>query len=187
VASLSDPELAQGIAANDSDAIQTFVNRFQERIAAIACRRGVPASDCQDVAQEVLAYAIRQIAEGRFRGDATLATWLYTIVNGKIADFRRKRTFAGVSLDQHPDLQHPALVRTVRNDDVLIVQQALSRLSPEDQLVLWLHEVERYTLAEIGRMMSLRKSAVFDRLGRARTRFREAVAGNSPANRRLKE
>lgn len=44
------------------------------------------------MAQEVLADAIRQIQAGDFRERAALSTWLHTIMNGKVADYWRKRT-----------------------------------------------------------------------------------------------
>src|SRR2546430_705467 len=87
----SDRDLAAAIQAGDEDAAHRFDQRFRRRIEAIAWKRGVPQDDCCDVAQEVLSDSVRQLREGRFRGAASLSTWLYPIINGKLADYWRAR------------------------------------------------------------------------------------------------
>jgi RNA polymerase sigma-70 factor (ECF subfamily) len=186
---LSDGELVRRIEAGGEDAARIFVDRFRSRIGAILRRRKVPVDDRDDVAQQILADALRQIGEGRFRGDSRLETWLYTIVNGKAADYWRRRGPRTVSL-QTVAADDPAFVTTSLDaDQVLAVQQALSRLTADDQVLLLLHDAERYTLEEIGRMIGLRKSAVSKRLERAREHFRGAIerGGNSAISGRLKE
>jgi RNA polymerase sigma factor (sigma-70 family) len=118
-----------------------------------------------------------------------LITWLYQIIHGKTADYWRKQDPRTVSLET---LAHdnPAFVtRAIDRDETVAVQQALSCLAPEEQILLLLHDSERHTLVEIGHMVGLRKSAVAERLARAREHFRCALrdGGKFSSPKRLKE
>src|SRR4051812_26567524 len=172
-----DLELVEAMQAGHEGALSDFDRRFRSKIEAFARRRGVVRHDCVDVAQDVLAEAMRQIGEGKFRGASALSTWLHPMMNGKVADYFRKRSRrAAASLEDVPESSGPLMV-VGDSDTVLAVREALSRLQAEDRLLLILHEQQGYTLQEIGPLLGLRKSAVAERLIRARERFRLALAG----------
>jgi RNA polymerase sigma-70 factor (ECF subfamily) len=184
----SDEELVAAIRTGDNDAAVRFERRFSERIQALARKQQVPADDCGDIVQNVLADALRQIRQGTFRGAAALSTWLYPIINGKLADYwRTKRGPPTTSLETLRDRDHQVVASNPT--DVLAVQQALVRLPSEEHLLLWMHEAEGYTLEEIGPLIGLRKSAVAERLARARQHFRSAIrdGGKNPGPQRLRE
>jgi RNA polymerase sigma-70 factor (ECF subfamily) len=175
-----DEQIAAGIRRGDRDAEREFCERFQPRVAAIARRRRVLVHECADVTQEVLIDAIRQIRSGKFRGDASFATWLRPIIAGKIADyFRRIPRGLQVSLEAIADQELVSATR-FSQEDVFWVRQALERLSVEDQFILRLHEYQQLTLEEIGRLIGLKKSAVADRVKAARNNFRVALRGGNP-------
>ena len=105
-----------------------------------------------------------------------MSTWVHHIMNGKVADYWRKQGKAQMLRLEDLAEDHDSLIVTSNPDAVVAVQQALGCLSTDDQLLLRLHEQEQYTLAEICPIFRLRKSAVAERLARARTRFRQALA-----------
>lgn len=184
-----DEELAHAIAGGDEAAASRFDQMFRAKVEAFARKRNVPTPDCPDVTQEVLADALRQLRLGKFRGEASLATWLHPIIKGGIANyFRKRRGPEIVSLQDLAD-DHPSLVTTGNNPAVLGVRQALSRLSTGDQFLLLLYHQRGLTLEEVGSMVGLRKSAVAERLKAARERFRTALrdGGRNPDSRRLKD
>jgi RNA polymerase sigma factor (sigma-70 family) len=184
-----DEELARAVTGGDEAAASCFDQMFRARIEAFARKRNVPTSDCADVAQEVLADALRQLRQSKFRGEASLATWLHPIIKGGIANyFRKRRGPEAVSLQDLPD-DHRSLVVPGNTPAVLVVRQALSRLSTADQFLLLLYYQQGRTLEEIGPMVGLRKSAVAEHLKAARERFRTVLrdGGRSPESRRLKE
>ncbi|MDB5388760.1 MAG: polymerase sigma factor SigM [Planctomycetaceae bacterium] len=173
----ADDQLVAAIVEDRNDAIREFEQLFGPRIQAFARKRRIPSNDRDDVVQDVLADALRQIQRGRFRGEAALSTWVHQIMNGKVADYWRKQGKATVLQLQDLAENHDSLVTTNNPDVVAAVQQALGRLSTDDQLLLRLHEQEQYTLAEMCPILRVRKSAVAERLARARKRFRQAFAG----------
>jgi RNA polymerase sigma factor (sigma-70 family) len=185
-----DEALARAIASGDELAASRFDQTFRARIEAIARKRKVPGSDCADVAQDVLADALRQLRQGKFRGEASLATWLHPILHGGIANyFRRRHGPKTVSLDDLADVDNRSLVATGDRHAVLAVQQALSQLSPADQFLLVLYYQQGWTLEEIGPMVGLRKSAVAEHVKAACERFRVALrnGGKNPDSPRLKD
>ncbi|HLG56872.1 MAG TPA: sigma-70 family RNA polymerase sigma factor [Vicinamibacterales bacterium] len=184
-----DDDLVARIRAGDEDAASLFDERFRARIERIARHRGVPSADCPDIAQLVLTDAIRQIQGGLFRGAASLTTWLYPIISGKIADYRRRQPRAELVPLESLASDNAALLTKPSSDDVVWVRQALARLSAEEQLLLFLHDRQRHTLQEIGRLLRLKKSAVGERLAHAREHFRQALrdGGNPPPSKRLKD
>lgn len=182
-------DLVGAIQAGDESAAADFVQRFRPRIETIARKRKVRADDLPDVVQEVLADAIRQIQQGRFRRDAALSTWLYTIIQGKIANYWRDKCGPEVvSLDSVGHYER-SLISHDSRERVLWVQEALGRLASTDRFLLILYEQQQYTLEEIGRMIGLRKSAVAARLERAREQFRIAIrdGGKTGGPKRLKK
>ena len=185
-----ESRLVEAIRSGDQVAASTFCDRFTSRVALMIRGRRIPTADCDALVQDILATALHQLGRGQFKGDARLGTWLHSIVLGKVADYwRASRTDKRlVSLDAVPT---ESLRRTFdfRPEDSLAVQEALHRLSPEDRLVLWLRDAEGATLEEIGRRIGRKKSAVAERVSRARELFRiefDRGAGKSSTNRRLK-
>jgi RNA polymerase sigma-70 factor (ECF subfamily) len=186
-----DRELVLRISSGDTAAEEAFHYRFNAKILVFAARRRVPAQDCEDIAQEVLLSAVTQIRAGRFRGESTLATWVHQIMKGKVADFfRRRRSAQLVPLSEVAEESHAALIARRTDESVAAVNQALSRLSAEDQMLLLLHEQRRYTLEEIGRAWRLGKSTIAERLAGARERFKRVLlegGGKPTESTRLKD
>ncbi len=166
-----------------------FDSRFRPRIEALARRRGVPSHDCQDVAQEVLSTALRQLQDGKFRVESALATWLHPIMHAGVANYFRKRgRVEAVPLeDLTPDDR--AFIVAGNVHAAAEVNEALARLSTEDRLLLTLYHQHGWTLEEIGPLLGLRKSAVAERIKAAEERFRIALrdGGRTPDPNRLKD
>jgi RNA polymerase sigma-70 factor (ECF subfamily) len=185
----SDDELVALLREGDEEAAAEFDGRFRARVEAIASRRGLAPADAEDAAQEAIVDALRQIGEGRFRSQSSLSTWIYVIAGGKVADHWRRRS-GETAVRPRPSAGWLAGEgRESSAETAAIVQQALDRLPPEEQLVLLLHDREGHTLAEIGRLLGLKKSAVWERLRRARSRFADEVrgSGRTPQRGRLRQ
>src|SRR2546422_10595324 len=84
-----DLELAAGVASGDVSATEAFVEYFKPRLMTVARKRKVLWQDCEEVAQTALVTAIDELRRNLFLGEAKLASWLYRIVEGKIADYHR--------------------------------------------------------------------------------------------------
>lgn len=168
-------DLVDRIEAGDPTAEAAFHDHFRGRIHTFAARRGVPREDCQDIAQEVIVGALVQLRAGKFDRRSSLGTWMHRIMARRVADFFRARGRARLVPLAELTEDHDALVRIRDDEQVVEVREALGRLSTEDQLLLVLHEQQRYTLKELAKAWGLSTAAVGARLTKARQRFRQTI------------
>jgi RNA polymerase sigma-70 factor, ECF subfamily len=123
-----------------------------------------------DVLQEAYARAFRSLP--RFRGGASLGTWLYRIVyNACLDDLRRAGGRREVSLDEWRD-------RTARADGVeerLDLEAALAALPVDLRAVVLLVDAEELSYNEAAEVLSIPAGTVASRLSRARGALRIAL------------
>lgn len=79
-----DQELVRRILAGDPAAIEYFYHKYRPRFMLIASRLGVPHQDTEDVAQNTLVDALRQLPH--FRWDSSLGRWLDRILRGNVVN-----------------------------------------------------------------------------------------------------
>jgi RNA polymerase sigma-70 factor, ECF subfamily len=143
----------------------------------------------QDVVQETVARALA--SAHTFRGEATARTWLHRIAHNIVIDRSRS------SRHEVPSADVDALWRddgyTV--DTAMIVERAADRAELEDALArlpapqrtaVVLHDVERWTVAEIAGAVGIGLPAAKQRLRRGRMALVTALDAG-PARRRLME
>lgn len=170
-------EFVRRIVSGEQEAEESFASRYRPRFERIARWRRVPEQDCQDVAQDALLNAIRQMKRGGFRAEAGLGTWLERIILGAIADYYRVRrrspplqlTEDGeqVPLDSLPALAGEAIEYRV------MVREVLLGLPSESKMILLLKHVEGCTLKEIAGMLGITIGQASGKLYAARQQFRE--------------
>ena len=81
----SDRALVAKMGAGDQRAFDEFFHSCAPRLAAFAARRsGLDAASVEDVVQNTLVKAIRNL--GSYRGEAALFTWLTEICRHELAD-----------------------------------------------------------------------------------------------------
>lgn len=85
----ADRQLLDAVREKDPAAWQQLVDRYHGRLLAFARRHGPRASDAEDVVQETLISFLTSL-DG-FRGDASLETYLFTILRRRLIDVRRSK------------------------------------------------------------------------------------------------
>src|SRR5207302_1111237 len=84
-----DRELVEQFARGDSRAFDTIVQRYEQRVFAIALRMTGNHEDARDAMQDVFVSALRALRS--FRGDAQLSTWIHRVAVNASLDVLRKR------------------------------------------------------------------------------------------------
>ena len=145
--------------------------------------RLVPAHAAEDVFQDVLMTAFERLHE--WRGPAPVGAWLRAIAVNRALSYLRSpwhRLRDWARGDADPAEEHaPWLAESMSDDPAARVDllRLLQHLSPSTRAVLWLHEVEGYSHAEIaaatGRSPSYSKSIV----ARARRELRSLAAART--------
>src|SRR6185436_7430146 len=82
----------------DEQAWFRFVELYRPAILRLASRRGLQATDCEDLAQNVLlsvAGAIERWEADPARGK--FGTWLYAVAHRRVIDALRRRSVAAIS------------------------------------------------------------------------------------------
>jgi len=90
--------LLSQIRQGDSDAWTQLVERYQGRLAAFARARIPQAADAEDIVQDTFVAFLKGV--DKFRGEAGLETYLFTILRHKIADCYRARWTRDICLLQ---------------------------------------------------------------------------------------
>ncbi|MCP9463955.1 MAG: sigma-70 family RNA polymerase sigma factor [Nitrospira sp.] len=152
----------------------------------------------KDLVQETFLNAYRGFK--RFRGDARISTWLYTIASRACLRMRRRRKGEPdheLSLEEFVptndgELRLQIPVEDLSPEQVLhnkqlrqALNEAIDRLPPKYKMVLVLRDMEGLSAKEVGTIMGLQERAVKSRLHRARLFVRrelsrQGLAGRSP-------
>jgi RNA polymerase sigma-70 factor, ECF subfamily len=113
-----------------------------------------------------------------WRPGSDLRAWLFTIMHNVFVNQRRRKR---VELEQSMDeLPEPASRATQTDGFELVdLERALARLSPEHREVLALVAVERMKYDEVSRALGIPLGTVMSRLSRAREHLRRDLAGEA--------
>ena len=183
------PRLPQSAGAFDTlyKAHVDLVYRYAHRLCG-------EAELAKDLVQETFLNAYRGLT--RFRGDAKVSTWLYTIASRACLRMRRKRKGAPeyeLSLEEFIPtsegefrLQIPVEGLTpeqaLENKELRdALEQAINKLPKKYRMALVLRDMEGLSAGETGAVMGLSERAVKSRLHRARLFVRRELSARGMA------
>lgn len=166
----TDEELLAAHRAGDGEAFGLIAGRHADGMWGVALRTLRHHEDAADAVQEAFIAAMR--GAGRFRGDASVRTWLYRIViNTCIDRIRQERRLpATVPLlghDQPLERPDPAAELATR----MAVGDALEALPIEQRVTVVLVDVQGWSIAETAEIMDVPIGTVKSRCARARLRL----------------
>ena len=180
---LSDVDLVSKARDGDGRALDVLVERHAPRVNRIAAQLMGDLEEARDAAQESLVKLCTRLRQ--FRGEAQFATWLHRLVVNTCRDRlarQRIRQTEQLSLEDEPageesDPSRAALLADKRRE----LAAALSRLTPNQRLVVVLRDVFGMTYEEISRAASMpvgtAKCYVHRARARLRVRLEEAASG----------
>jgi RNA polymerase sigma-70 factor (ECF subfamily) len=181
--------------AGDERAFAAIVARYEARVAATAIGMLGPGDEAEDVGQETFIRLYRSL--DRFRGDASLATYLTRIaMNLSLTALRRRRSWfarfvpAGTGRGMHGSVEHRpgpgveampagasgnALESLLREERRERVRAALEGLKPEHRAVVVLRWIEGLSTREAADALGVPEGTVMSRLSRAMDRLGTAL------------
>lgn len=172
----SDRALIERARSGDEAAFRGLVERYESRVAATVIGMLGPGADAEDVGQETFIRLYRSL--DRFRGDASLATYLTRIaINLSLTALRKRkrlrerflsrdapgRVVTEDARDAREDLERAAVRRRVR--------EAVDRLAPDHRSVVVLRMIDGYSTRETARILGVPPGTVMSRLARALERL----------------
>ena len=181
-----DAQVVAKARGGDQDAFRVLVERHSRSIYRLAYRMTGRPEDAEDVVQETLVRAYRQL--GRFEARSNFATWLYRIGFNCAIDYMRARP-QRESAETDEKLEQMAKASTGPSIDDLVfageigerVQEALGDLSPQERAAFLMRHYHGCSIEEICSTLDLKSNAAKHSIFRAVTKNAvcvEAAHGN---------
>jgi RNA polymerase sigma-70 factor (ECF subfamily) len=182
-----DDQLVEEALGGNALSFQLLVERYQDRIFALARHYTKSAVEIEDIAQDTFLKAYRRLET--FQRQSSFSTWLYRIAVNTALDFLKRSGRSPVQAVEDPELT-AAPVRaqagsgvTIASPDVNLRREELARITqrvlaelPEIfRTVLVLREFEDMPYQEMAEVLGISIGTVESRLFRARARFKEAL------------
>jgi RNA polymerase sigma factor (sigma-70 family) len=171
------PETLVRARAGAVDAQEAIYRAFQRPVRTLA-RRLVPGvAVAEDLAQDVFVEVLTKLDQ--YDGRGSFAGWVRTITVNKClmqlrSPWQRARRWLDSAIEDGGD-QWQERGRPPVTSDAVDLERALARLGDTARAVVWLHDVEGYTHAEIGRLLGGTASFSKSQLARAHARLRELL------------
>lgn len=193
-----DAGLIHRFKAGDESAFVEIVTRYRTKMLHVAMGLLRNRADAEEISQDTFIRAHRGLA--RFRGDASLASWLYLITlnlsrNRYWYHFRRRRhvsqsldatfgesnqaTIAEIIASEAPSPAHEA----VTGEFSAIVAGCMDELPASQREILILRNVQQHSYGKIGRMLGIQIGTVKSRIARARTNLRLLLCKSYPESK----
>jgi RNA polymerase sigma-70 factor (ECF subfamily) len=160
------------------------IYRLLERPVRTLARRLVARTVvAEDLAQDVFVELLTSLSQ--YDGRGSFAGWVRTITVRKCLMYLRSPWRRGLQWIESVASERsggPDAAGTPPIGDALDLERALARLGDTARVVVWLHDVEGYTHAEIGMLLGGTASLSKSQLTRAHTRLRELLANDGVKN-----
>ncbi len=190
-AALDDNALVALVRNGQREAFRHIMQRCNQRLFRIARSVVGEDSEAEDVLQESYMRAYNKL--DTFRGDATLLTWLTSIVlNEARGRLRKRHTMVGLEqIDAAPDDSHQVIqfpskfgnedpaVSAARAQIRHLLEHAIDALPEAFRTVYVMREIEECTVEETASQLAIKPETVKTRLHRARRLLRASPAGNA--------
>src|SRR5947208_6193085 len=166
----------------DVNAFASIFEQHKGKIYSVCLRMTNNAAEAEDLTQDAFIQVFRKIAT--FRGDSSLATWLYRIAVNTVLMYFRKKEVRPVSLDD-PQTLGPKGSRYeygVRDDclagclDRITLARAITQLPDGYRTVYLLPEVQGYKNQEIAGLLECSMGNSKSQLHKAKLRIRELLS-----------
>ena len=183
---LSDEDLVARARRRDRTAFQALVERYQQRVYAVAYGLLGNRENALDAVQETFIKAYKSLAG--FKGKSSFYTWLYRIAVNASIDLGRKESQRDElefrdELEQDedkggypvaPGSDDPAkeLMKKELGD---MIENAIAQLPPDQRSAIVLREIEGLSYKEMAEVMQCSEGTVMSRLHYGRKRLQEIL------------
>ena len=175
----ADLELARRCQTGDAGAFEELYRQHAGRLYNLAFRMAGSAAEAEDLLQEMFLHAHRKL--GSFRGDSSLATWLYRLGMNQCLDYLRgrqaKMSRATDSLDAEgvaePMASEPVVPAVMSRMDL---ERAIGRLPEGCRAAFLLHDVEGFDHHEVAKILGVTEGTSKSQVHKARMKLRALLS-----------
>jgi RNA polymerase sigma-70 factor, ECF subfamily len=176
---------------NNESAFEEIINRYADRIYAIAFRITHDHHSSEEVLQNVFLTLTKKI--DTFRSEAKFSSWVYRVaVNASFMHLRsEKKHESDISLENYaPYDENGSLEERIKSKDwsnrpdiilfskeaLEIIDTAVSNLPEKYRIVVHLRDIEELSNSEISEILGISEDAVKSRLHRGRLYVRDKIS-----------
>jgi len=190
-----DADLVRRFNCGEEAAFNEIMSRYYGKILGLALNLLRNHADAEEIAQDTFLRVHRGLAT--FRGDSSLATWLYRIAlnlaRNRYWYFFRRRRQDSISIDRRigedseatfgdfiaADRGDPAQ-QTVTNEFASLIARCMADLEPSHREILTMRTSLHLSYDEIAVSMGINVGTVKSRISRARESLRTLLAQSAP-------
>ena len=135
---------------------------------------GTHYPDWEDVVNEIMVNTLEKIKAGKFRGDSSIGTFIYTITSRRIVDFIRGKN---KSLQYAPEpSSFPTPDKNIENKErSKFVTKHLENLKPKYREIIYLYYYKELTRQEIAEKLGIAPCRVSERANYARKLLKKMI------------
>lgn len=185
---LTDDQLILECRKGNKESFEMLVQRYHQRVYALAFRYMSNEDDAYDMSQEAFIKAYRAL--DKFKGNSSFGTWIYRITTNVCLDElrRRKRRISPVSIDEPltnnaGDEIEKELIDPGAGVDILYEQQELgsqiqaylNELKPDHRTAIVLRDIMDLSYEEIAEVLNCSIGTVKSRINRARNSLKKKL------------
>jgi len=182
-----DVQLVEEALGGNQLSFQLLIERYQERIFALARHYTRSAVEVEDIVQDTFLKAYRRLET--FQRQSSFSTWLYRIAVNTALDFLKRMGRSPVQAVEDPELSASPVraqagsgvavaapdARLRREEIARITAEVLAELPEIFRTVLVLREFEDLSYQQMADVLGISIGTVESRLFRARARFKDAM------------
>lgn len=182
-ASSRETELVTRCQNGDLGAFEELYRQHASRLYNLACRMSGTAADAEDLLQEIFLLAHRKL--GSFKGDSSLATWLYRLAMNLCLDHLRSRQArmarqTGSLDDEERTDIGAAVAQAPISPTRLDLERAIARLPEGCRAAFLLHDVEGFDHGEVAAILGVAEGTSKSQVHKARMRLRQFLTATQP-------
>ncbi len=168
-------QIIKDVVAGRTERFDWIVRNYSQRIFALIARIVPCKEDVEELAQDTFIKVFDRLAD--FRGDSSVATWIYRIAYTTAISHIRRRQLPAVTIDETlaadvADADVDSLLDSPADADrEAELTRAIERLAPDERALITLHYFSNLSLAEVAQVTGLTLSNVKVRLMRTRRKL----------------
>ncbi|WP_438481730.1 RNA polymerase sigma factor [Oleiharenicola lentus] len=178
ISAASDAELVAACLAGEREAFARIVERYQRLLCSLAYSSTGNVTESEDAAQEAFIAAWTQLPD--LREPEKLRPWLCGILRHKLSRLRRQygrdAALGAEPVEAAADIVSedvPAVEKTMRDEEQVILWRALERVPPLYREALVLYYRENSSIEHVACALDVSEDAVKQRLARGRKLLQE--------------
>lgn len=176
-----DQRLVREVLQGDREVFGQLVAQYQQLVASVAWRFGLPSYEIEDVVSEIFIKAYQNLQ--RYRPEHPFSTWLYRVAVNHVVDRgrRRRKERGRVEMPSTLPDDSPGPGQGLETAErAALLRDALDELPDRYRQVLFLVYVEGLKVDETSRILQLPQGTIKTRLMRGREALRRILVRRHP-------